>query len=178
VGGGLAALLGIGLQTFLAVALLAVGAVMVMGARWGRTRGLIAIGLVLAAAATLTSITDVSLAGGTGSRQIHPVVVRQLHPYRLGVGELQLDLRDLQLQAASTTVRARLGIGALTVYVPSDVNVVADTQVGIGQVDAFGRQDEGMTVHRTFRQRAAAEGGKQLRLDLDAGVGQINVEVR
>ncbi|MDQ1374259.1 MAG: hypothetical protein QOJ09_1597, partial [Actinomycetota bacterium] len=59
VGAGVAVLVGIALQTFLALALLGVGAVMVIGSRWGRTRGLIAIGLLLAAAATLTSITDV-----------------------------------------------------------------------------------------------------------------------
>jgi hypothetical protein len=33
-------------------------------------------------------------------------------------------------------------------------------------------------VTRTLNQRAATESGKQLRLDLDAGFGEINVEVR
>jgi phage shock protein PspC (stress-responsive transcriptional regulator) len=178
IGAGVAALTGISLQTFLALALLGVGAVMVLGARVGRARGLLVVGLFLAAAATATSVTDLSLAGGTGERVYRPVSVSQVRPYRLGVGDLTVDLTDLDF-TGSRAVRARIGMGQLTVVVPSDVDVVADTHVGLGQVRAFGGQyRDGTDVERVFRRQADRESARQLRLDLDAGIGEINVEVR
>ena len=70
---GVAALAGISFQTFLAVALLIVGVAMLIGSRRGRARGLLVVGLLLAAAATAASVADVSLAGGTGDRTFAPV---------------------------------------------------------------------------------------------------------
>jgi hypothetical protein len=178
VGAGVAALTGVSLQTFLALALLGVGAVMLLGSRVGRARGLLAVGLVLAAAATAASVTDVSLAGGTGDRTVRPISVTQAGPYRLGVGELTVDLTDLQF-TGTRTVKARVGLGQLTILVPPDVDVVADTHVGLGQVRAFGGQyQDGADVDRVFRREADTETSKKLRLDLDAGIGEIDVEVR
>ena len=178
VGAGIAALAGVSLQTFLALALLGVGVVMLIGSRIGRARGLLAVGLFLAAAATATTVTDVSLAGGTGDRTFHPTAVTQLRPYRLGVGELTLDLSDLEF-TGTRTVKARIGLGQLTVLVPPDVHVVADTHVGLGEVRAFGGQSfDGADVDRVINHVAAQESARTLKLDLDAGIGEINVEVR
>jgi hypothetical protein len=172
-----AALVGASLQTFLAIALLGVGVVMLIGSRMGRARGLLVVGLLLAGAATAASVTDVSLAGGTGDRTLHPTAVTQLRPYRLGIGELTVDLTDLEF-TGTRTVKARVGLGQLTVLVPPDVDIVADTHVGLGQVRAFGGQyKDGSDVDRIFRRQANTETGRQLRLDLDAGIGEINVNV-
>jgi hypothetical protein len=150
---------------------------MLIGSRVGRARGLLAVGLVLAAAATAASVTDVSFAGGTGDRAVHPIAATQLHPYRLGVGELTVNLSDLQL-TGSRTVQARVGVGKITVLVPRDVDVVAVTHVGLGQATAFGRSTEGSQVDETFHRSATGETAKHLRLELRAGIGEINVEVR
>jgi hypothetical protein len=178
IGAGVAALTGISLQTFLALALLGVGGVMVLGSRVGRARGLLVIGLLLAAAATATSVTDLSLAGGTGERTYRPVSASQVRPYRLGVGDLTVDLTDLEF-TGTRTVKARIGVGQLTVLVPPDARVVADTHVGLGQVRAFGGQSvEGTDVDKTIDHIPSEESARQLRLDLDAGIGEINVEVQ
>jgi phage shock protein PspC (stress-responsive transcriptional regulator) len=176
-GAGVAGLVGMSLQTFLALALLGVGAVMLLGSRWGRARGLLAVGLLLTAAATATSVTDVSFAGGMGDRTYHPTAVAQIRPYRLGLGELTIDLSDIEL-TGTETVKARVGVGSLTVLVPSDIRVVADTHVGLGQVTAFGRSQDGSDVDEVFQRPADREAARELRLDLDAGIGEINVEVR
>ena len=178
IGAGVAALAGVSLQTFLALALLGVGAVMVLGSRVGRARGLLVVGLLLAAAATATSVTDLSLAGGTGDRTYHPVSVTQVRPYRLGVGELTVDLTDLDF-TGTQAVKARIGVGQLTVVVPPDVHVVGNAHVGLGQARAFGGQyEDGTDVDRAFERQPDAESAKRLHLDLDAGIGEINVEVR
>lgn len=178
IGAGIAALAGVSLQTYLAMALLGVGVVMLIGARIGRARGLLAVGLLLAAASTVATVTDVSLAGGTGDRTFHPTAATQLQPYRLGIGELTIDLRDLEF-TGTRTVKARVGLGQLTVLVPPDVNVIADTHVGLGQVQTFGGQAaEGMDIDRVVNHLVAQETARTLRLDLDAGIGEINVEVQ
>ncbi|MEY2476322.1 MAG: hypothetical protein QOG87_1637 [Actinomycetota bacterium] len=177
VGAGVSALLGLSLQTFLALALLWVGAVLLVGSRIGRGRGLLVVGVLLAAAATATSVTDVSLAGGTGDRTFTPAAASQVRPYRLGLGELTVDLTDLEF-TGTQAVKARIGVGQLTVLVPPDVDVVADTHVGLGQVIGFGRMSDGSDVDRVFRRASDSESARQLRLDLDAGIGEINVEVR
>jgi predicted membrane protein len=123
-------------------------------------------------------VTDLSLAGGTGDRIYRPVEVSQVRPYRLGVGDLTVDLTDLDF-TGSRDIKARIGAGQLTVLVPPDVDVVADTHVGLGQVRAFGgRYKDGTDVERVFRRQADSESARELRLDLDAGIGEINVEVR
>lgn len=175
VGGGIAALFGMALQTYLGVALLVVGAAMLIGSRFGRARGLIAVGLALAAAATFTSAVDLSLEGGAGTRLRRPTRVAQLQPYRLGVGELTLDLRDLDF-VGTQAIEARIGFGELRVLVPDDVQVEADTHVGLGEVRGFGSTEDGVSVDRTFRRTAGSETGRRLQLDLDAGIGEITVE--
>jgi phage shock protein PspC (stress-responsive transcriptional regulator) len=178
VGAGLTVLLGTSLQVFLAAALIGVGAVMVVGSRWGRARGLLVVGLLLAALATAVSVTDVTFAGGTGTRQYRPIAATQLRPYRLGMGDLTVDVSRLNFEG-SRAVKAGLGVGHLTVIVPADVNVVGTAHVGAGQINAFGPPlGDGTSVDRTFTRRAATESGKQLRLDLDVGIGLIDVEVR
>lgn len=177
IGGGVAALVGMELLTFLAVALLVVAVAMLVGSRYGRARGLIPVGLLLAAMATVTAVTDVSLSGGVGNRYRTPLRVEQLRPYHLGVGDLVVDLRELDFEG-TRRVRAEIGIGNLTVLVPPDVAVEGDARVGLGQVDAFGRSNDGSGVDRILDHEAEAETSRTLDLDLDAGIGRITVEVK
>jgi phage shock protein PspC (stress-responsive transcriptional regulator) len=177
VGAGAAALVGVSLQAFLALALLLVGAVMLIGSRWGRARGLLVVGLLLAATATAASVTDVSLAGGTGTRELRPIVAANVHPYRLGAGEMRLDLRDLRFEGTKA-VTARVGAGHLLVIVPPDVHVSASTHVGLGNLTVFGHHEDGTSLDRTYTRDPTTETGKRLNLHLRAGVGEIDVEVR
>lgn len=177
VGAGVAALVGMELPAFLAVALLVVAVAMLVGSRYGRARGLIPVGLLLAAMATITAVADVSVAGGIGTRHRSPVTVEQLRPaYRLGVGELVVDLRDLEFEG-TRRVRAHVGVGELRLLVPPDVEVEGDAHVGLGQINAFGRSTEGSDVDRPLDREAETETSRTLVLDLDAGIGEINVEV-
>jgi hypothetical protein len=50
--------------------------------------------------------------------------------------------------------------------------------VGLGQVRAFGGQYyDGADVDRVFNFKSPEESARRLRLDLDAGIGEINVNV-
>mgnify|MGYP006293209339 CR=1 FL=1 len=111
----------------------------------------------------------------------------------LGAGRSDLDLADLALTslmvnagAGDTTldlaggdwpdgldVTMRGGVGRATVYLPSDVGVRAEVTGGIGQVNATGLTREG----DAYVNEAYDGGEATLSLDIEGGVGEINLEV-
>ena len=55
---------------------------------------------------------DISLDGGVGERHYRPASMADLHDrYELGMGELDIDLRDLELPPGDTPLEIDLGIG-------------------------------------------------------------------
>ena len=61
------------------------------------------------------------------------------HDYELAIGNLSVDLRDVDFSGARRHVHAQVGIGQLNVTVPDGVRVVVDGHAGAGSVTAFGR---------------------------------------
>jgi hypothetical protein len=131
-----------------------------VGSRWGRARGLIPIGLLLAGALAVASLFDavgVPVHRGAGDRVWHPVAASQLRPsYELGAGQMTLDLRDVTLQEPRTVVGTSLGMGELHVVVPQFVDVVVEAKVGVGELRVLGSRDSGVGVRRTIRSSGAA----------------------
>ncbi len=147
IGAGVASLLqatgalDVNLTVVLGLATCVVGAALVTSAFFGRARLLVLVGLVLVAATAISSTLDVPLRGGVGSREFHPLQMSDLNSnYAMGIGELQLDLRDLPLADRTTVVRARTGIGQLRVLVPSSVRVEVHAHAGAGSLLLFGRE--------------------------------------
>jgi hypothetical protein len=153
-----------------------------------RRRGvvaLIALGTVLAACAAGVGLLSTELDDGVGIRTERPATVSEIPAtYRLGAGELDVDLRETDLPAGVTTVRARIGAGALTVLVPSGVRVesVGPTSVdGIGAVNGALRDPQprqtgkrGTSKREQARQRAAAP-RRTIRIDADIRAGEADV---
>ena len=148
VAAGIAGLVGVTATAFFALSLMVVGACLLVGSRWGRVRGLIPVGLVLVVGLVISSFfdfLDVPLRGGVGERLEKPVGAFGLVPeYRLGVGQLTVDLTDVDL--AGRTVRASVGMGDLRVEVPDNVDVVVEGRVGMGRMNIFGREFQGVGV--------------------------------
>ena len=90
----------------------------------------------------------------------------------VGAGKLMLDLvanweRDLNAEITG-------GVGQLTIYLPSDVGVIVDVELGIVVVDARGLKKDG----NTYTNDAYGESEVTLRLEIEGGVGDIRLEVR
>ena len=168
-------------QAVLPSALIAVGLATIVGARRGHQAGLITIGVILTALLALLSAVDTNfdlpLTGGVGDRTEHPVTAVRAEPYGLAVGQLTVDLRDVPLPAgATTTVKARVGVGRLAVQVPQGVALQVDARSGLGQVQALGRNEEGTAVRLEARSGDWSDADRRLVLDLRVGVGQIEVQ--
>jgi phage shock protein PspC (stress-responsive transcriptional regulator) len=158
----------------LAGAEVGVGVAILVGSLTGwRVAGLVGLELLLLPLLMLALAIDVPLRGGVGDRSERPAAVATIPGhYRLAVGTLNLDLRDLALPLGETTVRASVGVGELIVDVPQGAAVEVTGRAGAGEVTLFGTRQNGsrVEVHRT-----SGSGAHRLVLDLRVGLGDVEV---
>ena len=164
-------------RAVLPAALIAVGLACVAGAFRGRQHALMVVGVALMVVLSLGVAADWDLdlpLAGVGDRSERPMSPAQLREYELGVGNFELDLRQLQLPLGTTTVKARVGIGQLVVQVPQGVSVQVVASSGLGNVQVFGEEDGGIGS----RIDASSEQGGDRHLELDArvGLGEVRVD--
>jgi hypothetical protein len=150
--------------------LVLIGTAFAGGARW-----LIVPALVLVLPLGFVAAADIDLDGGVGEREYRPAAMSELRDrYELGIGELDVDLRDLDLPNGRTDMAIDVGIGEVVVYVPADACVTSDVSIGAGLADVLDRDHEGLDV-------AFAESGNQpagrptLHIDGDLGLGVLEV---
>ncbi len=153
-----------------------VGIGVAVGAFFGGVGALAAVGAILASVLVAVATIDVPLHGPIGDRTVHPTTLRALHDeYRQAIGNLEIDLRDLDLPSGQTKLDASVGIGQLTVIVPRDVSVDVKADVTAGQTRLFGREDDGWSVDNTAYASGLTGGSPALLLDTKMGFGQIEV---
>jgi len=182
-----------GFGFFFSVVALALAVILLAGSGGNRSAGsrlgwlavilLVTIAAVAAVvAATVFSIealSGVPLRGGIGDSQWTPTAVAQVHSkYRLAVGNLVVDLRNVSFPAGTRDVTASVGIGHLLVELPAGPTVSVTAKSGMGDVQVFGNSRFGSI---STSQTAAARGGDpgdraHIVLDAETGVGQVQVE--
>ena len=159
----------------LAGALIVVGLALVVGSRTGGHSGLIALGVVLTLVLAGASMFDIRLAGGIGQRSLNPHSVADLDKrYDLAVGQLTLDLTQIQVGTRTIVVEARVGVGELVVHAPA-VPVDAHGRAGLGQVTLLGRTESGFDVDLSLGSPHPSGTGS-LALELSVGIGQVTVD--
>ncbi len=162
--------------TFLAVPLLVCGGALVLGAWWGRARGLVALGIVLTFVAAAAAMGPFRLRGGVGERIVRPATSAQAAQDRaLAAGHLRIDLRETRLAEGTTHGEYEVGVGYLEVVVPRDVTVEVEADVGLGEYQVLGRRGEGAGLFREVKDTAGTGTRPRLRLTLDVGVGKLEV---
>ncbi len=167
----------IDLDLALAVAVAIVGAAIAVGAFTGfRVGGLIALGLVLLGGFAFAASLPVSLSAGLGDKLERPLDAAALErSYEYGIGDYEVDLRNVTLAEGETHVDVSLGIGALLVTVPEDVAVEVDAHAGAGEVLVLGSSDDGIGADREIRIAGPDTDSPTLVLDATVGLGQIEV---
>ena len=161
----------------LALELGIVGVALLVGAWFGRARGLIAIGIVLAVFAGMFSVLDLPLRGPIGETVVRPQSLRGLHSsYELGIGHLLLDLGPTAADGRAHHVDLRDTIGFLEVRVPADARVKVVAQADAGSLDILGRPDRGGThVQNTVIDQPVGTSGPLIVIDAHVGFGAIRV---
>jgi hypothetical protein len=119
---------------------------------------------------TLTSL-NVEVGAGDAELWLGDSPLRNLD-IEVGAGKIMLDMvanweRDLDAEITG-------GVGQLTIYLPSDVGVIVDVELGITAIDTRGLQKDG----NTYTNDAYGESEVTLRIEIEGGIGDIRLEVR
>jgi hypothetical protein len=144
-----------------------------------RVGGLVTVGVVLAVLVVASALLPDQLGFRVGDQIARPAAVADIRDeYSHGIGQLTIDLRDLDLDTEATdtdiTVAAGVGMGELLVRVPDDITIVVVASAGIGEVSALGRSSSGFGA-RLDERFPIADGGPVIRLELSVGIGEVVV---
>jgi hypothetical protein len=130
------------------------------------------LALLLVGAAIVASTFNVHLGNGIGDRSYVVAGTHDLRSsYKLGIGDMTVDLRDVRLTSRETHVKARVDIGNLRVIVPKDVALQVRGDAQLGEVHVLAKSDDG----RHAATSVVETGRRVLILDTHVGVGQVRV---
>lgn len=156
-----------------ALALGLIGAMLVVGAFYGRAGGLIAVGLVAAlatAGATAAHEVDAGRIDESPTRAVHVD-----DTYDLFAGKIELDLSNVQdvenLDGRSIDLEAVFG--QIVVTVPDGVDVVVDANVDGGETRLFGDNESNSN---NARHSAGTIHAPTLTIEADLVFGEITVD--
>jgi phage shock protein PspC (stress-responsive transcriptional regulator) len=161
----------------LAVGAIATGVAVAAGAYFRRrTGGLLIVGVVLATLAVAVSAIDVELEGPVGERLYRPFTSSEVdRNYEMSIGDLTVDLTRTTLTEGVTEIDANVGIGQLTVIVPDDVAVDVEASASAGDVNVFGRRDDGFDA-RVTEVNVPRDATQTVRIDAHVGFGDLRIE--
>lgn len=167
-----------GLLTVLAILVAGAAVSALVNRSWLPLPAVLTIGALLA----LLAVVQPDLDGGTGGRRLQPTTLSQLdRRTELGIGELVVDLTELDVSAGRVQLEIEVGIGRLHLVVPADATIELTSEVGAGELRIDGvavlegiRHDDARTLAPPA---AGAEvGGPTYAIDVRVGLGQIDVE--
>lgn len=141
---------------------------------------LLGLALILALPAGAVAAADVRFDGGIGERTYTPVSVTDIPEdgYELGVGQMKIDLRQLDMEKGEVVeLPAEIGLGQLVVSVPSDVCVTGSAEAKGGDLLVRGVSNSGASPEFD---RGVAPASELPRVDLDVELqfGQLVVTDR
>lgn len=141
------------------------------GARW-----LALPALVLAIPAGVVSAAGIDVDGSIGQRTRTPATVADIPAqYKLGVGELVVDLRRMEWpRTGPVDIDVRLGTGHAVVLVPRNVCIASNATVGLGFVGVLGSESAGADLDEREGTVDRAT-GPTLRLKSHVGIGALEV---
>ncbi|HUR50372.1 MAG TPA: LiaF domain-containing protein, partial [Acidimicrobiales bacterium] len=152
---------------------------MVGTAKAGLTKPLIALGIVLTVGLAMSSGISSPVRGhAIGDRLYMPATADALREqYDLSVGDLTLDLRELELGQIQRQVEANVRVGELHVLLPQDLSVRVHADIdGPGEIELFEQRAEGLGEDLDYQSTDFDDAASRLELDLSVSAGAITVE--
>ena len=186
VAAGVLALLGtlgvdIPLRVLAPTLLVVLGLGVVVSAVRGETSGgilalAVVVGVFLTIGAVASAVLDVPFRGAIGERSHHPTATADLQDeYHHLVGDLVVDLRDVDLGPGTTTVAVTTVLGQVDVQVPDDVAVTVHATTGGGTATVFGVSQDGVNVRLDEQSENWASADQRLELEVGVGLGEVTV---
>lgn len=173
-----------GAYVALALAVVALG--LLIGAWFGRSRGLIVLGVVLSAALVPAVVVDTATDGDwselrrwgrTETAYFTPGSTAEIAPaYEIGSGRFALDLRGLDFSGEAVSTEVDAGAGEVLILVPANVDVAVSAALGVGELVLFDYTSGGIRLSRALTEVGAdGVGGGELDLTVAANIGRVEV---
>ncbi|MBO0919171.1 PspC domain-containing protein [Streptomyces laculatispora] len=177
--------LGTSLQNGLTAALAVFGAGMLVSAFVGRTGfGTVLLSVLTAGLLAGASVLPADITAHWVREEWRPASVSAVQPrYEVGSGVADLDLTRVSVPKGETLrTRVEVGAGRVVVHVPKAVTVRLSARAGLGDITLPGEWRKGdvdirasQNEHRTLRPPSGAVPAGTVELDLEVGVGQVEV---
>jgi phage shock protein PspC (stress-responsive transcriptional regulator) len=156
----------------LAAALVVIGVGLAVAAFTGGAPLLFVVGGLVVAALLPAAALEPLVDDGVGDKDYRPLAAEELNrEYRLGIGDLNVNLVDVDLQGRTAVVGVSVGIGSATVLVPLDADVVVRSHVDVGNLRTPDGEESGLDKNLGYVQDVENERGR-LEIDLDVGAGE------
>lgn len=160
-------------------AVVGVGGALVAATLMGGTRWLVVPAVAFALPVTVVTAADADLRGGVGDETHRPGTIAEVRDsYRLGVGRLEVDLRDVRFPAGDTPMRVKVGVGEAVLLVPEEVCVALESEVGGGYVGVLDREHGGLDEEWSNRAATPPPGTPRLVVEGEVGLGALFVADR
>ena len=171
---------------FLPLAVICMGAALILSTRRPGWRALLAPTIVGAAVAAALVASDARLEGGVGDVRVASNRGGELPVLRRAVGDIEVDLSRLERDGDAVTIRASAGVGDIKVIVRNSARVTLEAKVGRGTIDSFpyngserGAAGYGLVLTHEWKRplnRGGPMSGPPIRIVAEAGLGDVNIE--
>jgi phage shock protein PspC (stress-responsive transcriptional regulator) len=163
---------------FTGVLLAIVGLGLLIGTFVGRSRGLIAAGILLSLVAMVAAAAPGIDSRQAGQVTFAPTTSQQIPAggYQWAAGDVRLDLSGFGSTGQTVTIHAQLGAGRLRIWLPTHDTVVLNADVNVGDIEVSGIHRSsgiGATYHGVISPPGVATG--TVLLDVNVGAGHVEV---
>jgi hypothetical protein len=164
-------------STYFAAALATLALGLIVGAWFGRGRGLIFLAVLATIGLTISS--GVERFGGQVANSVYrPQNISQVADrYDFKVGNVTLDLRAVSFSDVPQDTTVAMNVGQIKVLLPANVDTTASVAMDGGRAVVFDREYDGNNVRSVniTDQGSDGAGGGTLRLNIELKTGNVEV---
>ena len=167
----------VSVSAYFAAALATIGLGLLVGAWFGRARGLIMLALIATLGLAISSGVE-RFGGQVANSNYQPQSISQVADrYDFKVGDVTLDLRAVDFTGVQQDTTVTMDLGQVRVLLPDNVDTSAGVAVENGRVVAFGREYAGQDTRSIKITDLGADGtgGGTLRLTIQVKAGNVEV---
>jgi hypothetical protein len=167
----------IAVSAYFAAALVTISLGLIVGAWFGRARGLIALAMLTSIGLLISTGTE-RWGGEMGNSLYKPQSLGAVADrYDFTIGNATLDLRNVDFANRQQDIVLTMKVGQLRVLLPPAVDTTANLQLQNGRATVLGKTFDGREINgqTVTDQGADGAGGGTLRLDLQMDTGSVEV---
>ena len=130
---------------YMALAVTTLGLGLIVGSIWGRARWLILLSVVLVPTLLFSPAFEIDWTSDNFNVEHEPHLFSEIQAsYDLDVGNMVIDLRELDWDGQTVRITARVDFGNLEIHIPTTVGIKGTASVDVGRVSANGRESSGI----------------------------------